>query len=134
MSPWDRQSVVAAAIGIVVVVGSASVLLLVAGCDRPKEARGVAATQAARPVEGEARVGIDNFAFTPTEVRVRAGTRVVWVNHDDVPHTVTAVDKSFGSKAMDTDEQFSRVFDRAGTYPYFCAVHTHMTGTVVVEK
>jgi plastocyanin len=112
-------------------------LPLVAGCDRAKEASAApvaAASQPAGAMDGSARVGIDNFAFTPAEVRVRAGTRVTWVNHDDVPHTVTAVDKSFGSKAMDTDEQFSRVFDRPGTYPYFCAVHTHMTGRVVVVE
>jgi len=131
MTRWDRQTVVAVAIGFAVVAGGAGVLAFVGGCDRPQEARAVA-TQPSEPVEGEARVGIDNFSFVPAEVKVRAGTRVTWVNHDDVPHTVTATDKSFASKAMDTDGQFSRVFDQAGTYAYFCAVHPHMTGRVVV--
>src|SRR5947209_6983844 len=131
MTRWDRQTVVAVAIGFAVVAGGAGVLAFVGGCDRPQEARAVT-TQPSEPVEGEARVGIDNFSFVPAEVKVRAGTRVTWVNHDDVPHTVTATDKSFASKAMDTDGQFSRVFDQAGTYAYFCAVHPHMTGRVVV--
>lgn len=135
MSCWDRHSLIGAAIGVAAVVGGAAILPWVGGCDRrPATAALAPARQPSAPGDGSTRVGIDNFAFTPTEVRVRAGTRVTWVNHDDVPHTVTATDKSFGSKAMDTDDQFSRVFEQPGTYAYFCAVHPHMTGRVVVEK
>ncbi len=78
-------------------------------------------------------VSIDNFTFTPSTINVRVGTTVTWVNHDDVPHTVTANDKGFGSKAMDTDERFSYRFAAPGTYAYFCAVHKHMTGQVIVK-
>ena len=64
---------------------------------------------------------------------VPVGTTVTWVNHDDVPHTVTANDKAFTSKTMDTDEKFSQKFASVGSYPYFCAVHKHMTGQVIVK-
>jgi plastocyanin len=76
---------------------------------------------------------VDNFNFTPATITVPAGTQVTWVNHDDVPHTVTAADKAFGSAALDAGERFSRVFAQPGTYSYYCAVHPHMTGTVVVK-
>ena len=64
---------------------------------------------------------------------VAAGTTVTWTNRDDIPHTVVAVDKSFKSKALDTDDRFSYRFDNTGTFPYFCSIHPHMTGKVVVK-
>ena len=78
-------------------------------------------------------VAIDNFSFNPPTVTVPAGTTISWVKHDDVPHTVTANDHSFSSKGLDTDVRFSRVFTAPGTYAYFCAVHPHMTGQVIVK-
>jgi plastocyanin len=82
-----------------------------------------------------ARVVIDNFAFSPREITVAAGTRVTWVNHDDVPHTATSGVKprAFDSGALDTDDTFSFVFTTPGTFDYFCAVHPHMTGKVIVK-
>ena len=78
-------------------------------------------------------VAVDNFQFTPEVVTVKVGQQVTWVNHDDVPHTVTATKKSFGSGALDTDDKFSHVFKAAGEFDYFCAVHPHMTGRVIVK-
>ena len=85
------------------------------------------------PASSAVQVSIDNFNFTPPVVTVPAGGRVVWVNHDDVPHTVTADGKEFTSAALDTDEQYSRVFAAKGEYDYYCAVHPHMTGKVIVK-
>jgi plastocyanin len=95
-----------------------------------------AATPAPPPAATQSQVlevAIDNFSFTPPTVTVSAGTTVTWVNHDDVPHTVTANDHGFSSKALDTDERYSRLFAAPGTYTYYCAVHPHMTGQVVVK-
>jgi amicyanin len=78
-------------------------------------------------------VMIDNFTFGPAAVTVPVGATVTWVNGDDIPHTVVAVDKSFRSKVLDTDETFSFTFTKAGTYEYFCSIHPHMTGKVVVK-
>jgi plastocyanin len=82
----------------------------------------------------EAEIGIDNFVFSPAVLTVPAGTRVVWVNRDDIPHLVvaSAAPPAFRSAALDTDDRFAHVFDRPGRYPYFCALHPHMQGTVVV--
>jgi plastocyanin len=78
-------------------------------------------------------VKIDNFSFAPKETTVAAGTTITWINHDDIPHTVVSTEKVFKSKVLDTDEKFSYTFSKPGTYPYFCSVHPHMTGTVVVK-
>ena len=78
-------------------------------------------------------MNIDNFVFGPAATTVPAGTTVTWVNGDDIPHTVVAVDKSFKSKVLDTDEKFSFTFAKPGTFEYFCSIHPHMTGKVVVK-
>lgn len=82
-----------------------------------------------------ARVVIDNFAYSPREITVAPGSRVLWVNRDDVPHTVTstAKPKAFDSGAVDGKESFAFVFQTPGTYEYFCALHPHMTGKVIVK-
>jgi plastocyanin len=80
-----------------------------------------------------AEIKIDNFSFGPVLLTVAPGTKVTWTNRDDIPHTIVADDKTFKSKALDTDEAFSYTFDKPGTYPYFCSLHPHMTGQVVVK-
>ena len=82
---------------------------------------------------GQAEISIDNFTFNPETIEIRAGTRVVWVNGDDVPHTVRSTEDLFRSEALDTDDQFGHVFSEPGTYEYYCGIHTHMTGKVMVE-
>jgi plastocyanin len=80
-----------------------------------------------------ASVTIDNFVFEPGRLTIRAGTTVTWTNRDDIPHNVRSKDGLFKSKVMDTDELFSFTFATPGEYTYFCGLHPHMTGTIVVE-
>ena len=89
---------------------------------------------AAQPAPAAAaEVEIDQFAFVPQRITVKAGTTVTWINEDDAPHTIASSSKLFKSKALDTGDKFSFTFTAPGTYAYFCSVHPHMTGTVVVE-
>jgi amicyanin len=93
-----------------------------------------AATFAARSAPAtDAEVDIDQFTFLPQRITVKAGTTVTWINEDDVPHTVASSGKVFKSKALDTADKFSFTFTTPGTYDYFCSLHPHMTGAVVVE-
>jgi plastocyanin len=77
-------------------------------------------------------VAIDNFSFAPAIASVPAGTTVTWTNRDDIPHNVVSTERTFKSPVLDTGEQFSHRFDRAGTYQYFCSLHPKMTGRIVV--
>jgi plastocyanin len=81
----------------------------------------------------EAAVKIGNFTFGPKDLKVKSGTTVIWTNEDDIPHTVTSTTMAFKSKALDSDDKFSFTFTTPGTYQYFCSLHPHMTGTIVVE-
>jgi plastocyanin len=79
-------------------------------------------------------VTIDNFTFTPATATVSPGTRVVWVNRDDIPHLVVgATNKTIKSPPLDTGDSYAYTFSHAGTYPYFCGIHPMMQGTVVVR-
>jgi plastocyanin len=89
---------------------------------------------AAAPAPAKAQaVTIRSFAFTAQVITVAPGTTVIWTNMDDDPHTVTANDKSFHSPALDTGGKFSFTFNRPGEFAYFCSLHPHMTGKVVVK-
>ena len=90
---------------------------------------------AASPAAAAATVKIDNFTFGPATLAVKTGTTVTWVNNDDIPHAVVTQDHvTFKSKVLDTDQRFSFTFTRAGEYPYFCSLHPHMVGKVVVQN
>jgi plastocyanin len=95
---------------------------------------GTATTKPAATAPGP-MVKIENFQFEPKELTVAAGTTVTWVNADDVPHTATGEGDSpaFDSKALDTDDKFSFTFSKTGNYPYYCRVHPHMKGLIVVK-
>ncbi len=81
-----------------------------------------------------ASVSIDNFTFGPESLTVKAGTTVTWINKDDIPHGIASSSDDFAkSKALDTDDNYSFTFTKPGTYRYFCYIHPHMTGTIVVK-
>jgi plastocyanin len=84
-------------------------------------------------VAADAQVVIDNFTFSPTPLKVNAGTTVTWVNHDDIPHSIVCPALKVHSHALDTDDTFTYKFDQAGTFDYLCGNHPHMRGQVVVE-
>ncbi len=77
-------------------------------------------------------IAIDNFNFAPGRAAVAAGSTVTWTNRDDAPHNIVATDRQFKSPVLDSGEQFSHRFERAGTYKYFCSLHPRMTGEIEV--
>ncbi|HEX3504404.1 MAG TPA: cupredoxin family copper-binding protein [Xanthobacteraceae bacterium] len=113
-----RSALIAAALGAATATALAAVVI-------PTSA------QNAAPAGG---VSIDNFTFTPASLTVKAGTTVTWTNRDDIPHGIASSDNAFKkSKALDTDDNYSFTFTTPGTYQYFCYIHPHMVGTIVVE-
>jgi plastocyanin len=91
---------------------------------------GVSAAPAAAP---KVEVRIENFNFSPAELKVKAGTQITWTNGDDIPHTVVSEGQAFKSKVLSTGEKFTFTSGKVGTYSYSCSIHPNMTGKVVVE-
>lgn len=80
-----------------------------------------------------ATVSIANFTFNNAVTTVKPGATVTWTNADDIPHTVVSKDGLFKSKVLDSGDKFSFTFAKAGQFGYFCSIHPHMTGTVIVK-
>ena len=61
-------------------------------------------------------------------------TKVEWINRDEEPHLVVSASAQFpASPAMDTDDHYSTIFTKPGVYTYFCSIHPHMVGKIVVK-
>jgi plastocyanin len=87
-------------------------------------------------VVGSTLVAIRDFSFQPTEIRIRAGGTVTWVNCDDPgqpAHTSTADQGAWSSASLNPGDVFSHPFAQAGTFAYHCELHPFMTATVIVE-
>jgi len=95
--------------------------------------RKVVVQRAAAKASSAATVSIANFAFTPADVTVAAGTTVAWSNDDGAPHGIAYKDGAPGTDVLLPGQRFERTFDKAGSYDYVCSVHPYMTGKVVVR-
>lgn len=82
-------------------------------------------------------VEVTNYEFKPNSITVEPGSTVIWKNATG-RHTVVADDKGYQSDVLAPGEEFSRKFDAAGTYKYYCSIHggaagAGMSGTVIVK-
>jgi plastocyanin len=84
-------------------------------------------------IPGSTVVVVRGFAFGPSEVRVRPGERVTWVNCAEDAHTSTADGGEWDSPLIAPGNAFTRTFETAGEFPYHCTPHPFMTGRVLVE-
>jgi plastocyanin len=84
-------------------------------------------------VPGAVQAAIKNFSFQPPTITVPVGGSVTWTNHDGEPHTVTGLDGSFRSEALDEDDTYTFKFTKPGVYQYICTIHPKMRGTVIVK-
>jgi len=94
----------------------------------------VPAPRVAAALPAIVELDIAKFAYTPKEITVAPGTKVVWTNRDESPHTVTSSDKKFASTGLDTGDSFEHTFSTEGDFGYLCTVHPYMTGVVHVHK
>jgi len=78
-------------------------------------------------------VSIKGFAFNPTPLTVKVGTKVTWTNDDKARHTATSDDDAFDTKSIDIGKTGSFTFTKAGTYKYHCAIHPTMTAEIDVQ-
>ena len=78
-------------------------------------------------------VTIENMEFTPSQLTVHAGDRVVFSNKDLFPHTVTADDGSFDSHSIAPNATWTYRPKQAGAHAYKCSFHPTMTGKIIVQ-
>jgi plastocyanin len=77
------------------------------------------------------------YAFNPTGVTISKGTKVVWKNTTNSPHTITSNKTKSGKPVF--DQALARgtslhiTFSSAGTYNYHCAIHPYMKGKITIK-
>lgn len=78
-------------------------------------------------------VAMVNHSFSPEELRISAGTEVVFKNEDMDIHTVTADDGTFDSGEITPGTDYHYTFDSPGECGIHCELHPGMTMKVIVE-
>lgn len=78
-------------------------------------------------------VKIHNMQFTPATLTIAVGTKVIWINEDTAPHTVTDKERAFRSAALDNQESYSVTFRTPGDFTYYCTIHPMMVGRITVR-
>lgn len=76
---------------------------------------------------------LGNRSFAPDALDIAVGTTVTWTNTDSTSHTTTSNASGWDSGIIAPGRQFSFAYQTAGTFPYHCAIHPGMVGTVVVH-
>jgi len=78
-------------------------------------------------------VVIENLQFSPAQLTVHRGERIVWVNKDLFPHTVTADAKAFDSGSIAANTSWRYLAAKSGSFPYSCTFHPTMKGQITVQ-
>jgi plastocyanin len=85
--------------------------------------RPTAVVGAAPSGAGTVTVVMQNFAFSPARLQVKAGTSIVFVNRDAAKHTVTSDTGRFKSGDIGAGQSYTLKLDAPGSYPYYCEFH-----------
>ncbi len=85
-------------------------------------------------IEATNEIKVMPCAFGPTVAQVPVGSTVTFFNGPDFAHLVTGADQAWGSRdtELKPGSTVSYTFDKPGVYPYACALHRGMSGTIVV--
>ncbi|MDD5318708.1 MAG: cupredoxin domain-containing protein [Candidatus Pacebacteria bacterium] len=88
-----------------------------------------------KPVAASITISIKNFAFNPSTVNIKTGTKVTWTNNDGAPHTVTSDSENLlESPILSPGQSFSFIFNKNGSTSYHCSIHPMMKGNIVVTN
>jgi plastocyanin len=109
--------------------------LAAAGCGGgDDDGGGSTAAPAASSSGGGVAIKMQNIAFDPKDVTVKAGQKITWTNDDTTDHNVTADSGAdFKSDNFGKGATFEFTPDKAGTIKYECTIHPGMTATITVQ-
>lgn len=91
-------------------------------------------TKPATATQKNHSVAIQSFAFDKQSINIKKGDTVVWANNDSAPHTVTGDNGGPNSPTLNKNGTYSFTFNTAGIFPYHCAFHPSMKGTIIVAE
>ncbi len=81
-------------------------------------------------------IRIEGYKFIPSEVSIRAGDSVRWINREKrTSHSVVfPAEGGLESERLFPEESWERRFEKAGRYEYHCGPHSEMKGLIVVSE
>ena len=82
---------------------------------------------------GAVAVSIKDFAFNPSAVEAQVGQVIAFTNNDTTDHTATLVDGTCTTPHIAAGTSDGLIFSAPGTYPFHCAIHSQMTGTITIK-
>lgn len=94
------------------------------------------------PVEEQAdnEVWIEGNSFNVSNLEITAGTTVTWKNNSNADHTITSGTRNgddageLFDRSISPGQTVSITFEEAGTYEYFCKIHSGMDAEVTVSE
>lgn len=89
----------------------------------------------------EVTINLVNYAFSQPKVKISKGTKITWINQDDVIHTINTDPHpghtyfvSQNSRDLKKGDSYSVTFTESGIYPYHCSPHaSSMKAMILVE-
>lgn len=133
----------------ILAVASAGALAALAGCgsnssqtsstSAPPASTAAAAPKATGPVQsGSVAIRYEGIAIKPTNITVKAGSKITWTNYDDTPHNVTTQGTgpaNFSSSDFSKGAVYTATVKQPGVIHYLCTIHpASMVGTITVVK
>ncbi|HTB24098.1 MAG TPA: cupredoxin domain-containing protein [Puia sp.] len=77
-------------------------------------------------------ISITSSGFSPATLTVVTGSSVTWKNNDSTSHSISSSDGSISSGTIAAGSSYSKTFSSVGTFNYFDATKTSMTGVLIV--
>lgn len=108
-----------------------AVLLLCTSFWLPGMQRDAANKITRAPIIRTHTVEIKQMSFSPVNIVVQKGDRIIFVNHDLVTHDITEAKKAWGSPALPVGKSWSVTVTRSTAY--YCSIHPVMKGKITVK-
>jgi plastocyanin len=88
----------------------------------------------AHPAAAAIHIAIIDFAFEPAEQTIAIGDTITWQNDGNEPHNVIDAEGGWESPTLLNGQTYAFTFATAGTYTYYCSIHSGMLGTIIVVE
>lgn len=79
------------------------------------------------------KVEIQGMGFEPNTIEVAVGDTITFTNTNRALHTATADNGSFDTGRVKYGQSATVTIKAAGTFPFKCAIHSSMLGTVIAK-
>jgi plastocyanin len=104
-----------------------AIVMTQASCSSPSEKT---AAEAVKPTIHS--IEIRQMKFVPSELKVKKGDKIIFINHDLVTHDITEESKkAWSSSPVAADQTWTLVATESVSY--FCSIHPVMNGKIIVE-